>query len=97
MQHVATDNPDVHKGAYLLAGANQLDVPKTASIQPRGAGGAGEVDDGHLLDGVVGREHLLGLDLERVEMLQSVLHRSIFCLLELLNFSKLSNPLNNEE
>ena len=83
--------------AYLLADTNQLDVPKTAVIQPRGAGGAGEVDDGHLLDGVVGREHLLGLDLERVEVLQPVLHRSIFCLLELGGPLNSVNSANNEE
>ena len=71
--HVATGNPDVHKRAYLLAGANQLDVLQTASKQPRGAGEAGKVEDGHHLDGVVGREHLHGLDLERLEVLQSVL------------------------
>ena len=72
-KHVATGNHDVHKRAYLLAGANQLDVLQTVGKQPRGAGQAGKVEDGHLLDGDVGREHRRGLDLELLEVNQSVL------------------------
>ena len=69
IKHAAADSDDIYKRSfsYLLAGDNQLGLLCAVARQPGGAGHAGRVWNGHLLDAGVGRVHHQGLDLELLD------------------------------